>query len=203
MIKFQPNEYEYSAGTAAQLRPSGMPEIVFSGKSNVGKSSLINKLTQRKALARVSASPGKTATINFYKLPECRFVDLPGYGYAKVSRAEKERWAGLVEAYLHQDRNIALLVQILDARHKPTQNDIDMLNFLLETERNFLVVCTKCDKLNKAETQKQKKIFEELFAENEIPFVFFSAVKGTGLEEIQMHLSVAIESGIKTQAGGD
>lgn len=193
MIKFQPNDYDYSIGTAKQLKPSDLPEIVFSGKSNVGKSSLINKLTNRKGLARVSASPGKTATINFYKLPQCRFVDLPGYGYAKVSQAEKKRWGDLVEAYLSDQREIVLLIQILDARHKPTQNDIDMLNFLLETERDFLVVCTKCDKLNKTETAKQKAIFEELFAENEIPFIFFSAVKGTGLDEVQKHISEAVE----------
>ena len=191
-MNFEPAEFEYAAGMVKQLPASDLPEIVFSGKSNVGKSSLINKLINRKSLARVSASPGKTATINFYRLPEFRLVDLPGYGYAKVSKTEKQRWAELVEGYINQDRNISLLVQILDARHKPTQNDIEMLNFLLETERDFLVVCTKCDKLNKTETEKQKKLFGELFEENEIPFIFFSATKGTGIEDIKDAINKAV-----------
>ena len=191
-MNYEPAEFEYAAGMVSQLPDSDLPEIVFSGKSNVGKSSLINKLINRKSLARVSASPGKTATINFYRLPKFRLVDLPGYGYAKVSKTEKQRWADLVEGYINQERNIALLVQILDARHKPTQNDIEMLNFLLETERDFLVVCTKCDKLNKTETEKQKKLFTELFEENEIPFIFFSATKGAGLEEIKEEIKKAV-----------
>ena len=113
-MNFNEVAFEYAAGTVKQLPASDLPEIVFSGHSNVGKSSLINKLVQRKALARVSAQPGKTATINFYKLRSCRFVDLPGYGYAKVSKAEKERWASLVEGYLSAQRNIALIVQIIE-----------------------------------------------------------------------------------------
>ena len=98
-MNFQSVEFEAAAGRADQLKKSDLPEIVFSGKSNVGKSSLINKLVNRKALARVSATPGKTATINFFRLPECRFVDLPGYGYAKVSQSEKQRWAKLMQGY--------------------------------------------------------------------------------------------------------
>lgn len=185
-------EFEKSVGLAKQLDPSNLPEIVFSGKSNVGKSSLINKLLNRKAIARVSASPGKTATINFYKLDEFRLVDLPGYGYAKVSKAEKQRWAELVEGYFAQERDIKLIVQILDARHKPTQNDIDMLNFLIGSERDFLVVCTKSDKLNKTETEKQRKVFDDLFSENEIEYIFFSATKGTGLDEIREAIDKAL-----------
>ena len=111
-MNFQKIEFELAAGKEDQLPESSFPEIVFCGKSNVGKSSLINKLANRKALARVSATPGKTATINFYRLPDCRFVDLPGYGYAKVSRAEKERWANLVEGYFAQQRKIALVIQL-------------------------------------------------------------------------------------------
>ena len=110
-MNFNEVSFEFAAGTVKQLPQSDIPEIVFSGHSNVGKSSLINKLVQRKALARVSAQPGKTATINFYRLRNCRFVDLPGYGYAKVSKAEKERWAGLVEGYLSSQRKIALIIQ--------------------------------------------------------------------------------------------
>ena len=110
-MNFNEVQFEFAAGTKEQLPKSDMPEIVFSGHSNVGKSSLINKLVQRKALARVSAQPGKTATINFYKLREFRMVDLPGYGYAKVSKNEKQRWAELVEGYFAQERNIKLIIQ--------------------------------------------------------------------------------------------
>ena len=185
--------FESASGLAKQLPETDLPEIVFSGKSNVGKSSLINKILNRKALARVSASPGKTATINFYRLQECRFVDLPGYGYAKVSKTEKQRWAALVESYFAADRNIALIVQILDARHKPTSDDFDMLNFLIESELPFLAVCTKSDKLNKGETEKRKAYFEELFRESETPFMFFSSTKGCGLDEMKAEIENAIE----------
>lgn len=192
-MNFQKVEFETSAGNARQLMQCDLPEIVFSGKSNVGKSSLINKLVQRKALARVSAAPGKTATINFYRLETCRFVDLPGYGYAKVSHSEKERWAKLVEGYFAGERDVRLIVQILDVRHNPTADDIDMLNFLIESQLPFLVACTKCDKLNKSETEKQSAQFAELFSENEIEFIFTSAAKGTGIEELKAKIAQAVE----------
>ena len=117
---------ETVCGVTSVLPANTKMEVAFAGKSNVGKSSLINKLANRKALARVSATPGKTATINFYRLPDCRFVDLPGYGYAKVSRAEKERWANLVEGYFAQQRRIALVIQLLDMRHEPTQDQFSI-----------------------------------------------------------------------------
>ena len=126
-MNFNEVSFEFAAGDISQLPPSDLPEVVFSGKSNVGKSSLINKLVQRKALARVSATPGKTATINFFKLKEFRLVDFPGYGYAKVSKGEKRRWADLVEGYFEQERNLKLIVQILDIRHAPTKDDVNML----------------------------------------------------------------------------
>ena len=119
-MNFHIVEFEASYGKSKQIPDSDMPEIVFSGKSNVGKSSLINKILYRKSIARVSATPGKTTTINFFKLNEVRFADLPGYGYAKVSKSEKDRWAELVEGYFAQQRNIALIIQICDIRHSPT-----------------------------------------------------------------------------------
>ena len=149
-MNFQTVAFEAAAGRADQLPRSDLPEVVFSGKSNVGKSSLLNKLVNRKAIARVSATPGKTATINFYRLEGCRLVDLPGYGYAKVSQKEKERWAKLVEGYFAQQRQIALVIQLLDMRHKPTEDDRTMLQFLEESGLPYAVVCTKSDKLNKA-----------------------------------------------------
>lgn len=191
-MNFQKVEFELSAGRADQLPLSDLPEIVFSGRSNVGKSSLINKLIHRKALARVSATPGKTATINFFRLEECRFVDLPGYGYAKVSKSEQERWAQLVEGYFAQNRNCPLIIQLVDMRHRPSDQDIDMINFLLEAELPFVVVCTKSDKLNKTETAKQMELFHGLFQEAEIEFFPFSAVKGTGLEEIKARIETVL-----------
>lgn len=184
-MNFQNVTFELSAGKEEQLPRPNLPEIVFSGKSNVGKSSLINKLVNRKALARVSATPGKTATINFFRLDGCRFVDLPGYGYAKVSKSEKNRWAGLVEGYFAQDRPVVLVVQLVDMRHDPSAEDVDMINFLLETEAPFVVACTKSDKLNKTQTAARTQRFQELFREAEIEFVPFSAVTGEGTEKLR------------------
>ncbi len=178
-------DFEFSAGLSKQLPNSDLPEIVFSGKSNVGKSSLINKLLNRKSLARVSAKPGKTATINSYKLNECRFIDLPGYGYAKVSHSEKERWAKLVEGYFAQERNIRLVIQILDIRHKPTKDDVQMINFLIEKDLPFMAILTKRDKLNKTEFLKQMEMFKEMFFEAEIDFMPFSSSKGDGVDELK------------------
>ena len=129
-MNFNEVSFEFAAGTVKQLPQSDIPEIVFSGHSNVGKSSLINKLVQRKALARVSAQPGKTATINFYRLRNCRFVDLPGYGYAKVSDSERKRWSDLMEGYFQSGRDIRLVVQLVDMRHPPSKDDLNMLEFL-------------------------------------------------------------------------
>lgn len=193
-MNFQKVEFELSAGRKNQLPKSNLSEIVFSGRSNVGKSSLINKLVNRKALARVSATPGKTATINFFKVDTCRFVDLPGYGYAKVAKSEKDRWAELVEGYFAQERNIALVLQLVDMRREPTPDDIDMINFLIESECPFVVVCTKSDKLNKTETAAQIDCYNKLFSEAEIPFFPFSSVKGTGVEELRNLIIDAVEN---------
>lgn len=191
-MNYNQAEFEFSAGKKSQLPASDLPEIVFSGKSNVGKSSLINKLLNRKALARVSSTPGKTATINSYKLDSCRFIDLPGYGYAKVSASEKQRWAELVEGYFAEKRNIRLIVQILDIRHKPTADDYHMINFLIDRDLPFVVACTKKDKLNKTELQKQTELFGELFNEHEITFLPFSSLKGDGVEELKELIEQAI-----------
>ena len=185
-MNFNEVSFEFAAGTAKQLPPSDLPEIVFSGHSNVGKSSLINKLVQRKALARVSAQPGKTATINYYRLPEFRLVDLPGYGYAKVSKAEKERWAALVEGYLSAQRNIKLIVQIIDIRHKPTKDDYDMMTFLYNSNAPFVIVLTKKDKLKKTAYEKRiDEALDELQDYEGIQLIPFSAIDGSGLDEIK------------------
>jgi GTP-binding protein len=192
-MNFNEVSFELAAGRADQLPNSDLPEIVFSGHSNVGKSSLINKLVQRKALARVSSQPGKTATINFYKLKEFRLVDLPGYGYAKVSKAEKERWASLVEGYFEQKRNCALIIQILDLRHPPTDDDLNMIDFLYRSGYNFAAVLTKSDKLKKTQYEKQLEYYKDIFSTIEhIPLIPFSAQTGFGNDEIRKLIETSI-----------
>ena len=187
-------EFTYSAGLSSQLRPDDRPDVVFSGRSNVGKSSLINKLCNRKALARVSSKPGKTATVNFFDAGDFNLVDLPGYGYAKVSKVEKLRWAELVEGYFAADRNIALVVQIIDMRHKPSADDMNMINYLYDSGIPFIIVMTKADKLNKGEYAAQLEQMSKLFADYEgVGLYPFSVLSGDGAqaitEAIQAYLS--------------
>lgn len=195
MINLNNAVYEASYGTAKQLPESILPEIIFSGRSNVGKSSLINKLLNRKALARVSATPGKTATINFFDIDgKAKFVDLPGYGYAKVSHSEKQRWADLIEGYFAGDRKFCVVVQIIDMRHDPTEQDISMLDFLSYHRLPFIVVLTKKDKLNKTQQQKQMQLFGDIFSDfDSVPVFAFSALKGDGKEDILSYLQAKIE----------
>ncbi len=195
-MNFQNVTFELSAGKKGQFPESQLPEIVFSGKSNVGKSSLINRLVNRKSLARVSATPGKTVTINFYRFPQCRFVDLPGYGYAKVSRAEKERWGDLVEGYFQESRKIALVFQLLDFRHPLSENDEEMIDFLLQTELPFAVICTKSDKLNQSQRLAQEAYYSDLFHDAQIPFYPFSAVNGTGIEAVKLLIEQAVSESL-------
>lgn len=185
-MRFDNIEFESAYGTSKQLPPSGRPEIVFSGRSNVGKSSLINKIFNRKSVARVSSTPGKTITANFFRGDGVYFVDLPGYGYAKRSESELKRWADLMEGYFQSGRNIALVVQLIDMRHKPTADDMLMLNFLSEMQIPFTIALTKCDKLNKSETEKRRKEIEaELADYKQIEKTEFSAVTGKGSAELQ------------------
>lgn len=178
--------FEMSAGTAAQLPPSLLPEICFSGRSNVGKSSLINRLLGRKAIARVSTKPGKTVTVNFFRLENLRLVDLPGYGYAKVSVSEKTRWAELMEQYFGSNRQIPMVFQLIDMRHAPSAEDMDMLDFLLQTGYPFTVVLTKSDKLNKTEYKNRLDVMRaELALPESIPLIPFSAQNGEGVEALR------------------
>lgn len=170
--------FETSAGTSKSLIPSDLPEVCFSGHSNVGKSSLINKLLGRKSIARVSNKPGKTVTVNFFKCDGVRMADLPGYGFAKVSFAEKQRWSELMQYYFSSDRNIKIVFQLIDSRHKPTAYDIDMLNYLKETGFNFVIVLTKIDKLKSKERVANLEMFNELFGD--IKMIPFSAETGEG-----------------------
>lgn len=185
-MNFQQAEFVTSYGLSSQLPQSEWLEFAFAGRSNVGKSSLINKLFNRKALAKVSAVPGKTATINFYRVGDVRFVDLPGYGYAKVAKSEKERWALLIEKYFNSDRNLGLVLQLIDMRHPPTKLDVDMVNYLIECEIPFLIVLTKADKLNKTQTaQRLEAIRSELPYGEELTMIPCSAQTGEGIEALK------------------
>lgn len=192
-MRFDNASFEAAFGTADQLTASTLPEIAFSGRSNVGKSSLLNKVIGRKALARVSSVPGKTVTINFFKLDNCRFVDLPGYGYAKVSESEKLRWATLMEAYFDSGRDIRLVVQLVDMRREPTEQDLDMIRYMNEKNIPFVVALTKCDKLNKTERSEMLlKTCSVLTKFGNISVVPFSSTKGDGVEELRKLIKAAL-----------
>lgn len=186
-MNFQKAEFKAAYGTFKQLPPPETVEIAFSGRSNVGKSSLINRLFGRRSLARVSATPGKTATINFYRLENINFVDLPGYGYAKVAKSEKERWSDLIGGYLADPaRDIGLVFQLVDMRHPPSKDDIQMINYLVENELPFVVVLTKSDKLNKTERSKRLEAFKtEIPYYEDITVVPFSAVTDEGVDVLR------------------
>ena len=178
--------FETSYGKASQLGASDLVEIAFAGRSNVGKSSLINKIFNRKSLARVSAVPGKTATINFFRLENVRFADLPGYGYAKVSQAEKERWAKLMESYFQEEADrITTGVLIVDIRHKPTANDLVMHDWFRQTGCPEIVVANKLDKLKKSQVEPALQLVRETLELTEADILLpFSAEKGMGKEDL-------------------
>ncbi len=181
--------FEAAYGLHQQIPVSRLPEVAFSGRSNVGKSSLINRLLGRKALARVSSEPGKTVTINFYNLDgQMHLVDLPGYGYAKVGMSDKKRWSGLIEGYLKDERRmLGMVAQLIDMRHPPSAQDKEMVQFLIETDTPFIILLTKADKLNKTERQQRlASIADEV---GELPedtvILPFSSKTGEGVEELR------------------
>ncbi|MCH5190894.1 MAG: YihA family ribosome biogenesis GTP-binding protein [Oscillospiraceae bacterium] len=188
-MRYDKAEFKSAYGTSSQLPPSEIPEIAFAGRSNVGKSSLLNKLFMRKSLARVSSVPGKTVTVNFYGVGDVNFVDLPGYGYAKVSKSEKMRWSELMEAYFSSGRNIKLVVQLVDMRHPPTKDDIMMMEFLRDSGYDFIVAMTKSDKLKKSEyaarMESVKKELDFVPADRLIPF---SSVSGEGTDTVKKYI---------------
>ena len=185
-MNFHNIEFETSYATSSDLPESSYIEIAFAGRSNVGKSSMINKIFNRKNLARVSSMPGKTATINFFKLENVRFVDLPGYGYAKVSKSEKMRWAELMEGYFNSERDIALVMQLVDYRHPPTKDDLSMIEYLIEMEFPFIIVLTKADKLSlKQRRERLEALKTEIPCFEDITVVEFSSETGEGVDEIK------------------
>lgn len=183
-MNFNNAEFDRAFGISAQLPASDKAEIVFAGRSNVGKSSLLNRLFGRKNLARVSSVPGKTITINFYTVDGYRFVDLPGYGYAKISKAEKDRFAELMEGYFTSSRNISLIVLLIDMRRPPTADDLNMISFLKANHIEFITVLTKADKLNKT-AYKERYAAAPAEIGCDCCAIPFSALNGTGLDEIK------------------
>ena len=188
-------EFVRSAAKAADFPRDALPQIVFAGRSNVGKSSVINRLLGRKNFARVGNSPGKTTHINYFLIDKKLYlVDLPGYGYAKVSQAEKRRWSGLMEGYFSQGRRIALVVQIVDFRHAPTEDDQMMVDFLRSCGTPFCVVATKSDKLNRAQREEQAALLDGLFGGPQgVPVIPFSSLKGEGVAELQRQIALRCE----------
>ena len=187
-------EFIKSAAAPGQFIRSSVPTVVFSGKSNVGKSSVINRLLNRKNFARVGASPGKTVHVNYFRIDEkLYFVDLPGYGYAKVSQSERERWAKLMESFFSDPSLIGLGVMIVDARHKPTADDVTMAQWFKDSGCRMVVVANKLDKLKKKEIEPNLALIRETLAlPEQVLLIPFSAEKGQGrdtlLQQIEMLL---------------
>lgn len=173
-------------GITSKLPVTGRPEVAFAGKSNVGKSSLINGLMNRKSLARTSAQPGKTQTINFYNINECIYlVDLPGYGYAKVAQSEKEKWGKMIENYLHASKDLKAVFLLIDIRHEPSANDKMMYDWIIHNGYEPIIIATKLDKLKRSQVQKNIKMIKEgLKLRSGSTIIPFSSVTKQGREEI-------------------
>ena len=185
-MNYNQADFKAAYGLFSQLPDSDRPELVFSGRSNVGKSSLINKLCNRKKLARVSSTPGKTATINFYEVGDVYFVDLPGYGYARTSASERKRWDELINGYFESDRQRTVVVQLLDCRHAPSADDMQMMEYLRYHQMPFVAALTKADKLKKSQLAATCDEFETICG----PYgcqgvVLTSAENGYGIEELK------------------
>lgn len=187
-------EFLISAANQKDFPSKRLPEIAFAGKSNVGKSSVINRILNRKNFARVGDKPGKTIHVNYFTVDKkCYFVDLPGYGYAKVSQAEKDRWGRLMESYFAANR-IDLGILIVDARHAPTNNDITMAQWFIDSQCPFVVVANKLDKLKKSEIEPNlKTIREDLELPEDCILLPFSAEKGTGKDELVKLILACVE----------
>lgn len=192
-MKIQNAEFIRSAASRSDFPRDGLPQVAFAGRSNVGKSSVINRLLNRKNFARVGNSPGKTTHINYFLIDEALYlVDLPGYGYAEVPKKEKERWAKLIQTWFEDPDLMTLGVMIVDARHKPTADDCIMAAWFRETGKPFAVVANKLDKLKKLEIEPNlDRIRETLKLDDDVKLIPFSAEKGTGREEL---LSLILKS---------
>ena len=193
-MNFNKVEFLISAASTKDFPKNRLPEIAFAGKSNVGKSSVINRILNRKNFARVGETPGKTVHVNYFTVDgKCYFADLPGYGYAKVSQSEKERWGKLMEDYFASQR-ITFGILIVDARHAPTNNDITMARWFMDTGCPFVVVANKVDKLGSTKIAPNMKVIrQDLELGEEVPLIPFSAEKGTGKDELVKYILSAAE----------
>lgn len=196
-INLQNAEFVRSAVNRKDFPRDGMVQVAFAGRSNVGKSSVINRLLNRKNFARVGAAPGKTVHINYFKIDRAFYlVDLPGYGYAKVSKGERDRWGRLMEEYFADPELMSLGVMIVDARHKPTADDCTMAQWYKDAGRPFLVVANKLDKLKKSEVEPNlQQIRLTLELGEEVKLIPFSAEKGTGRQELLNEIFAHVEAG--------
>lgn len=179
-------EFVRSAAKPADFPRDGLPQVVFAGRSNVGKSSVINRLLNRKNFARVGSAPGKTTHINYFLIDQKLYlVDLPGYGYAKVSKQERDRWGRLIEAWFADTQRMALGMLIVDARHKPTADDCTMAQVFLSSGKPFIVTANKLDKLKKREIEGNGNLIRDTLAlPGTVPLILFSAEKGDGKNEL-------------------
>ena len=194
-VNLQKTEFILSAASPKDFLRDGLPQIAFAGRSNVGKSSVINRLLNRKNFARVGAAPGKTIHINYFKIDGAFYlVDLPGYGYAKVSKSERDRWGKLMETYFAHPELMTLGVMIVDSRHKPTADDCTMAQWFKDTGRPMVVVANKLDKLKKSEIQPNlDQIRLTLELEEDVPVIPFSAEKGDGRQDLLSAIFAAAE----------
>ncbi|MCI6151160.1 MAG: ribosome biogenesis GTP-binding protein YihA/YsxC [Flintibacter sp.] len=194
-INLQKAEFILSAVAPKFFMRDGLPQVAFSGRSNVGKSSVINRLLNRKNFARVGAAPGKTTQINYFKIDNAFYlVDLPGYGYAKVSKAERDRWGKLMESYFADPELMTLGVMIVDSRHKPTADDCTMAQWYREAGCPFVVVANKLDKLKKSQVEPNLQVIRETLELGEGDVVIpFSAEKGTGRQELVSAILASVE----------
>ena len=192
-VNFHNSEFAAAYGTSKQIPGGVLPEIAVCGRSNVGKSSLLNKLMYRKNLAKVSSKPGKTATVNFYQIDKkIHLVDLPGYGYAAKAKSEKERWSELSDGYFDQDRPFAMVLSLVDIRHEATKLDIAMMSYLLSRELPFAVVLTKADKLSRNQQNKMESVIrKQLQLPKEVQILKTSSEKNDGIEDLRRFISEA------------
>ena len=184
-IQYEQAHFEAAYGTAQHLPASTTPEIIFCGRSNVGKSSLINKLLKRKALARTSSQPGKTANINFFNVDGIRFVDLPGYGFAKVSKAERERWSSLISGYFEDNRSFNLVICLVDIRIDAQQLDKDMLSYVIREELPYVVAFTKADKLTRSKALAARTKLCKALEVPQDKTIITSAETGEGMADLR------------------
>ncbi|WP_428378583.1 ribosome biogenesis GTP-binding protein YihA/YsxC [Olsenella sp. Marseille-QA0557] len=190
-INYQKAQFIASYGTIDQLPKPNAPEIALAGRSNVGKSSLLNGLVGRKALAKVSSQPGKTANINFFQVDRIHLVDLPGYGFARVNQTERQRWADLISGYFESDRPLKLVCVLVDIRHEAQKLDIQMLSYIAELQLPHVIVLTKADKLTRSKQQRQASVLARSFGLEPEDMVITSSATHQGIDELKQRIELA------------